>query len=148
MSRSGDFCTRTDGQTNRLLYPCACARSNNRSSPNNYRPASLLPILSKLLEKHIHGVLFHHLETTQPISNYQWGFQAGKSTVTTLNYSQLATAQCLKTGLRWEPYSLILRRLSILSLIGLYFRNLRIWVSTAIYCGGFRATSPTVSNGL
>ena len=73
---------------------------NNRNSPNNYRPVSLLFILSKLFEKHIYGVLFHYLEETQPISNYQWGFQAELANQLqrqphTTGYS------CLKMGL---PY--------------------------------------------
>ena len=42
-------------------------KSNHYCSPNSYRPVSLLSILSKLLEKHIYGVLFHHLEETQLI---------------------------------------------------------------------------------
>ena len=71
-------------------------KSNNHSSPSNYRPVSLLSILSKLLEKHIYGVLFRSVE---PISNYQWGFQAGKSTVTALletthNWLQLLESGC------------------------------------------------------
>ena len=67
----------------------------NHSSPNNNRLVSLLSILSKLLEKHVYGVLFHYLEETQPISNFQWGFQVGKSTATAGGYS------CFKVGLKW-----------------------------------------------
>ena len=73
-------------------------KSNNHSSPNNYRPVSLLSILSKLLEKHVHGVLFHYLEETQPISNYQWGFQAGKSTATALIETTHRWLQLLESG--------------------------------------------------
>ena len=42
----------------------------SHSSPNNYSPVSLLPILSKLLEKHIYGVLHRNLQDTQPLSNF------------------------------------------------------------------------------
>ena len=126
-------------------------KSNNHSSPNNYRPVSLLPILSKLLEKHIHGVLFHHLETTQPVSNYQLGFQAGKSTVTALIETTHNWLQLLENGLEVGAIFFDFKKAfdSVPHRALLQFRNLRIWVSTAIYrSAGFRATSPTVSNRL
>ena len=48
------------------------------------RPISLLSILSKLLERHVYGLIAEHVETHRPLSTSQWGFQAGKSTVTAL----------------------------------------------------------------
>ena len=65
-------------------YVVPVPKANCYNSPSNYRPVSLLPILSKLLEKHIYSLLNHHLQNTRPLSNFQWGFQAGKSTVTAL----------------------------------------------------------------
>ena len=115
----------------------AHSKSHNHSSPNNYR---LLSILSKLLENTFMESSFaSYLEETQPISNYQWGFQDGQvySNCLNRNYSQVASYSCLKVG----AIFLILRRLLTLSDIRLYFRNFRIWVSAAIYCGGYRATS-------
>ena len=50
----------------------------------NYRPISLLPVVSKLLERHIHQAITTHLNEIRPLSNKQWGFQPGKSTVTAL----------------------------------------------------------------
>ena len=58
--------------------------NNNKGSPTNYRPISLLSVLSKLLERHVHKILTEHLCTHHPLSNSQWGFSAGKSTVTAL----------------------------------------------------------------
>ena len=58
--------------------------NNNKGSPNNYRPISLLSVLSKLLERHVHKILTEHFCTHHPLSNLQWGFSAGKSTVTAL----------------------------------------------------------------
>ena len=55
-----------------------------KSSKHNYRPISLLPVVSKLLERHIREVVISHLNETFPLSNKQWGFQSGKSTVTAL----------------------------------------------------------------
>ena len=62
----------------------AIPKSKNYSSPSNYRPISLLPILRKVLEQYVHHVLTDFLQMHRPISPLQWGFQAHKSTNTTL----------------------------------------------------------------
>ena len=36
-------------------------KGNNHTCVSNYRPISSLPILSKLLERHIYGLIFNHL---------------------------------------------------------------------------------------
>jgi len=51
------------------------------SDPANYRPVSLLSILSKVLVEHVQAFLFEHLEEHSPISEQQWGFVKGRSTV-------------------------------------------------------------------
>ena len=51
---------------------------------SNYRPISLLPILSKLLERHVYGLSFNHLNLYHPIALQQWGFQPKKSSVSAL----------------------------------------------------------------
>ena len=58
--------------------------STCKSSPSNYRPISLLPIISKLFEEHIYCVLLDRFQHHCPISQHQWGFQAGKSAATAL----------------------------------------------------------------
>lgn len=58
--------------------------SSVKYSPSGYRPISLLSILSKLLEKHLRSLLACHLAEHHPISDVQWGFQEGKSTLTAL----------------------------------------------------------------
>ena len=59
-------------------------KSTDIHSPSGYRPISLLPALSKLLEKHIHSNILEHLDNNALISDCQWCFQAKKSTVTAL----------------------------------------------------------------
>ena len=54
------------------------------SDPKCYRPISLLPIVSKVLERHVYNVVWEHLEDTGQIPDNQWGFTQGKSTVTAL----------------------------------------------------------------
>ncbi len=49
------------------------------SVPNNYRPISLLSIVSKLLERCIHGKVMKHLCESHPLTDHQWGFRPGTS---------------------------------------------------------------------
>ena len=44
------------------------------SSPSNYRPISLLSLVSKLLEKHIHTLLYDFCISNNLISPFQFGF--------------------------------------------------------------------------
>ena len=46
------------------------------ANPSNYRPISLLPIVSKVLEQHS----ANKLQSVLSISNQQWGFMPGRST--------------------------------------------------------------------
>ena len=41
-------------------------------------------VLSKVLEKYIHGVIMDHLQGEHFLSSNQWGFRTGKSTVVAL----------------------------------------------------------------
>ena len=66
-------------------------KSGDNTNVSNYRPISLLPILSKLLEKHMYAIILHQFEEFSPISVRQWGFQPKKST----------TAALLKTFNDW-----------------------------------------------
>ena len=50
------------------------------SDPSNYRPISLLPVLSKVLEHHMSNLLYDHILVHSPISTSQWGFLPGRST--------------------------------------------------------------------
>ena len=59
-------------------------KGDDGSSVSNYRPISLLPIVSKLLERHMYWLTVSHLDVYSPISLYQWGFQPKKSTTAAL----------------------------------------------------------------
>ena len=68
------------------------------SEPFNYRPISLLSVLSKLLERHMYSQITSHLETHHPLSTSQWGFQSGRSTVTALLETTHNWLQFMDTG--------------------------------------------------
>lgn len=51
-----------------------------KSSPANFRPISLLPVLSKILEKLVNKRLSNYIEQNKILSAHQFGFRPGKST--------------------------------------------------------------------
>lgn len=55
-------------------------KEGDRDLINNYRPISLLPSLSKILEKLLNNRLTQYLEKYQIISDNQFGFRQGRST--------------------------------------------------------------------
>ena len=59
-------------------------KSKDTSHPQNLRPISLLPILSKPLEKHIHKHMYEHLDKHKLIHEYQSGFRPKHSCQTAL----------------------------------------------------------------
>lgn len=78
----------------RGLFPAAwkvadvipCHKKGDKHSPSNYRPISLLSIISKVMERLIYEAMWHHIDTHQLISNRQFGFRAGHSTSDALTY--------------------------------------------------------------
>ena len=58
--------------------------SGERSDPHNYRPISLLPIISKVFESLINRSLVNHLDSHNLFSDYQYGFRSGRSTADVL----------------------------------------------------------------
>ena len=58
--------------------------SDHLQNPNNYRPISLLSILSKVLEKHIYSLIVNFLAEHHLLSDAQWDFLPGRSTVSAL----------------------------------------------------------------
>ena len=58
--------------------------SSHSSSPSNFRPISLLSIVSKLLERHIFNFLYDFCMSNNLLSNSQFGFRPGFSTESAL----------------------------------------------------------------
>ena len=55
-------------------------KSGDPSSALNYRPISLLPLISKILERIIHSRLIIYLQTNRLLSSCQYGFRPCSST--------------------------------------------------------------------
>lgn len=73
-------------------------KSSDASTPANYRRISLLPLLSKLLERHIYELILHYLQVNDVLAALQWSFLAGRSTVTALIKCTDDRLKCLEDG--------------------------------------------------
>ena len=52
----------------------------DREQPGNYRPISVLPVLSKIFEKLVNNRLIEYLEKHNILHKHQYGFREGHST--------------------------------------------------------------------
>ena len=55
-------------------------KSGSTTELENYHPISVLPILSKIMEREVHPQLFEFLDEIKLIPKHQFGFQKKKST--------------------------------------------------------------------
>ncbi len=55
-------------------------KDGDKDDPANYRPISILPALSKILERIIHTQLYEHIDNNNVLSNAQFRFRKGHST--------------------------------------------------------------------
>ena len=54
-------------------------KKGDRNCPSNYRPISIVPVLSKIVESCIKVQLFDHLAKNEIINGSQFGFRPGLS---------------------------------------------------------------------
>ncbi len=57
-------------------------KDGDRNQANNYRPISILPAVSKILERTVHAQLYKHISDHNLLSLAQFGFRKHHSTVT------------------------------------------------------------------
>ena len=117
------------------------------SAVNNYRPVSLLPFVSKTLERAIYNQLSSYLNHNNRLDHHQSGFKAGHSTETAL----LAVSEQLHTARAASLSSvLILLDLSAGSTqwtTRSLFPAFRTWVSQALLSPCSHPTSRTALIG-
>ena len=73
-------------------------KSGDRRIFNNYRPISILPYISKILEKIIHNRTMTFIQDSQILSSYQFGFQKSRSTYMPLLLLQENITKSLEEG--------------------------------------------------
>ena len=62
-----------------LLY-----KNSHRNIPGNYEPISILPTISKIMERILYNQLYDYLTEFKLLSNNQFGFRKSHSTATAL----------------------------------------------------------------
>ncbi len=55
-------------------------KEGDKTDPANYRPISILPVISKILERVVHKQLYKYLSDNRILSDAQFGFRKGYST--------------------------------------------------------------------
>ena len=73
-------------------------KKGSTTHPKNYRPISLLPLISKIIEKVIHDQTQEFLDTNK-ILKFQSGFRKGFSTDSCLSYLNNKIAAGFESGL-------------------------------------------------
>ena len=68
----------------KIANVCAIYKKSDPQDVSNYRPVSLLSVVSKVLERIIHKYIFNHLRSTDFLSIFQSGFIPKDSTVNQL----------------------------------------------------------------
>ena len=62
----------------------ALHKSKSKLDPGNYRPVSILPILSKILERIVHTQLYRYLVNNNLLTDCQSGFRPKHNTVSSI----------------------------------------------------------------
>ncbi len=75
-----------DAFKNAIVKPLLKKPNLDPNDPNNYRPISLLPFLSKILERLVHARLLEHMNFIQLDEQFQSGFKNLHSTESALLY--------------------------------------------------------------
>ncbi|KAA5589197.1 hypothetical protein F3G61_31385, partial [Pseudomonas aeruginosa] len=80
----------------RKAYVLPLPKIPNPSLPNHFRPISILPFLSKVIEACVHKQLSQFIFRNNLLSPYQSGFRPGHSTVSAL----LKVVGDIRTGMQ------------------------------------------------
>ena len=84
IKRYKEFCS-LNGLKQLLTLP-TLYKKEAKTKPKNYRPISLLPLISKIIERIIHDQTQVFLDENKILFTYQSGFQKHYSTDTCLSY--------------------------------------------------------------
>ena len=135
-------------------------KGNNKTNKNNYRPISVLPVLSKIFERHLHKSLYVFLNVNDLLYQLQSAFRKYGSTKTVLiiifdrmrfnlydnRINSLALADFQKV-LDLVSYDILIYGLHecSLGLIRSFLHNRR---QRTVICGSVQSSSQTLRHGV
>ena len=76
----------------------AFKNSGDRSNSGNYRPISLLPIISKVFESLMASSIIRHMDSLNLFSDCQYGFRSSRSTADVLTVINERLSRALEAG--------------------------------------------------
>ena len=81
-----------------IVVPVFKGKGKCPTDPSSYRPISLLPAMSKILEVVVKDALTRHLLQTNSLPNSQYGFRTGRSTTTAIGAAHAHWTKALQRG--------------------------------------------------
>ena len=122
-------------------------KGTRSEQPSGYRPISVLPVVSKLIERHVKSVILDFLKDNSPISSKQWGFMSNRCTISALikviddwskaldeGYEVCVVFFDVSKAFDTVPHSLLLTKLRELNINPYLLRWIRSYLSGRSQC--------------
>ena len=93
---------------------------------DNYRPISILPVLSKILERIVYKQLLSHLENNGLLSSFQFGFRSKRSTELAVTYFTDKIRKEIDNGNIWVLFLSIYQKHLTLLVIRAFLTSCRL----------------------
>ena len=140
------------------------AKPGDSSNPANYRPISLLPVISKVMERLINKSIMSFLRHHKLLSDRQYGFQSQRSTADLLSVLFQSWSDALDSGSEVRAVSLdiskafdkvwhdgLLSKLHCYGISGLLLNWLKDYLShrsQAVFVDGVQSKARTINAGV
>jgi hypothetical protein len=79
------------------VFPVFKGKGKKRNDPASYRPVSILPAMSKIMEVAVKADLEHHLAKVRGLPSSQYGFSPGRSCTSALAHAHAAWLKAVNT---------------------------------------------------
>ena len=116
-------------------------KKGEKSDLNNYRPISVIPVVSKVFEKIVYDQLYQYLNDNQLLSSCQSGFRSLHSTLTALLEATNSWSVNIDNGFQnGVVFILTLKKLSTQLITKLFYVNCLTLVLTRQLLSDFSHT--------
>ena len=139
-------------------------KKDDKMAFSNYRPVSVLPVFSKIIERLMYNRLFDYINENKLLYKYQFGFQKGKSTNMALILLVDKITEALERGevvlgvfldfskaFDTVDHHILLEKLRLYGITGIeneWFRNYLCNRQQFVTYNGFRSSSQAIGCGV